>query len=67
MDNNTASLTVDNPNPLVARPAGGGFGCSVLGTTSGATGHGLWLIGIALGVLRLSRRRGSAVDGRLFG
>lgn len=67
MDNNTASLTVDNPAPLVARPAGGGFGCTVQGSTPTATGSGLWMLGLAIGALGLRQRRVRAVAGRLLG
>ena len=59
--NNTASVTVNNPTPLVARPAGGGLSCSMTRAVSGAASGGLSCLGLlllALGVLR--RRLGAA-------
>ena len=56
LDNNAASFTLSNPTPLVARPAGGGFGCNTHGS-SATTSHGLWLLGISLLALRRWPRR----------
>jgi hypothetical protein len=56
LDNNTASVTLSNPTPLWARPAGGGFGCSTHGSSS-TTSHGLWVLGISLLAMRLWPRR----------
>jgi len=67
LENNTASLTVDNPSPLVARPAGGGFACTVAGAAPSAEPSRLWLLGLTLGTLGLSRRRVRAVGGRIYG
>ena len=62
LDNNSASVTLENPTPLVARPAGGGFSCSLPRTPTGASpsSGGLWLLGLVTAALGRSRRRNSA-------
>ena len=62
MSNNTASVTLENPTPLVARPAGGGFSCSLPRTPTGASpsSGGLWLLGLVTAALGLSRQRNRA-------
>ncbi|MFO0576089.1 MAG: DUF11 domain-containing protein [Polyangia bacterium] len=57
MSNNTATLTVNNPAPLVARPAGGGFGCAATGEAPRPAPLGLALFGLLLGAVGISRRR----------
>ena len=57
LTNNTASVTVDNPTPLVARPAGGGLGCAMTGAAAGVAPGGLWGLGLLLTTLGLVRRR----------
>jgi hypothetical protein len=56
-DNNRATLTVQNTQPLFARPAGGGLSCAATGAGPGGAGLG----GVLLAALALlhRRRRGS--------
>jgi MYXO-CTERM domain-containing protein len=59
---NTATLTVNNNDPLDIRFAGGGFGCSVAVGPTAERSRGLLLLGLLLGLgaLRLRRRQASS-------
>lgn len=66
LDNNSASVTMDNPAPLVARPAGGGFGCTMTTGTAGTSSTALWAMAFLLCGLRIVRRQRNW-NGRIFG
>ena len=66
LDNNSASVTIDNPAPLVARPAGGGFGCTMTTGTAGTSSTALWAMAFLLCGLRIVRRQRNW-NGRIFG
>lgn len=54
---NTALLTIDNPAPVIARPAGGGLGCMVTSAPAENRTHSAWLLGMLVSALSLLRRR----------
>jgi hypothetical protein len=57
MSNNTATVILNNPAPLVARPAGGGFGCAMAREAPRPAAFGPALLGLLLGALGIARRR----------